>query len=64
MRLGEMRNEQAQAFGKPLDGVRVLAIEQLQSLPFATQLLARLGADVVRSRRRASATPAAGHCPP
>ena len=48
MRLGEVRNEQARPFGKPLDGVRVLAIEQLQSLPFATQLLARLGADVVK----------------
>ena len=32
----------------PLDGVRVLAAEQMQSLPFATQLLARLGADVVK----------------
>jgi crotonobetainyl-CoA:carnitine CoA-transferase CaiB-like acyl-CoA transferase len=28
--------------------VRVLALEQMQSLPFATQLLARLGADVVK----------------
>lgn len=34
--------------GAPLDGVRVLAIEQMQALPFATQLLARLGADVVK----------------
>ena len=33
---------------RPLDGVRVLALEQMQSLPFATQLLARLGADVVK----------------
>jgi formyl-CoA transferase len=32
----------------PLDGVRVLALEQMQALPFATQLLARLGADVVK----------------
>jgi crotonobetainyl-CoA:carnitine CoA-transferase CaiB-like acyl-CoA transferase len=32
----------------PLDGIRVLALEQMQSLPFATQLLARLGADVVK----------------
>lgn len=37
-----------QDFGKPLDGVRVLALEQAHALPFATQLLARLGADVVR----------------
>ena len=34
--------------GKPLSGVRILAIEQMQALPFATQLLARLGADVVK----------------
>ncbi len=32
----------------PLAGVRVLALEQMQSLPYATQLLARLGADVVK----------------
>lgn len=31
-----------------LDGVRILAIEQMQALPYATQLLARLGADVVK----------------
>ncbi len=34
--------------GKPLEGVRILAAEQMQALPFATQLLARLGADVVK----------------
>ena len=33
---------------RPLSGVRVLAVEQMQSLPFATQLLARLGAEVVK----------------
>lgn len=32
----------------PLAGVRVLALEQMQSLPYATQLLGRLGADVVK----------------
>ena len=36
------------AVGRPLEGVRVLAIEQMQALPYATQLLARLGADVVK----------------
>jgi crotonobetainyl-CoA:carnitine CoA-transferase CaiB-like acyl-CoA transferase len=34
--------------GRPLDGVRVLALEQMQAVPFATQLLARLGADVLK----------------
>ncbi|HVX18519.1 MAG TPA: CoA transferase [Acidimicrobiales bacterium] len=48
MRLGDIANAEAAPFGKPLDGVRVLAAEQMQSLPFATQLLARLGADVVK----------------
>ena len=33
---------------RPLDGVHILAAEQMQALPFATQLLARLGADVVK----------------
>jgi crotonobetainyl-CoA:carnitine CoA-transferase CaiB-like acyl-CoA transferase len=48
MRVGDVANEQAIAYGKPLDGVRILAIEQMQALPFATQLFARLGADVVK----------------
>jgi len=48
MRVGEVANEEAAAYGKPLDGVRVLALEQMQALPFATQLLARFGADVVK----------------
>ncbi|GMU77668.1 MAG: CoA transferase [Acidimicrobiia bacterium] len=48
MRLGEVANAEAQRYGKPLDGVRVLAIEQMQALPYGTQLLARLGADVVK----------------
>lgn len=34
--------------GLPLEGIRVLTIEQMQALPFGTQLLARLGADVVK----------------
>ncbi len=48
MRLGDSANESAAPHGKPLDGVRVLAAEQMQALPYATQLLARLGAEVVK----------------
>lgn len=48
MRLGDIANEGAADQPKPLAGVRVLAIEQMAALPFGTQLLARLGADVVK----------------
>jgi crotonobetainyl-CoA:carnitine CoA-transferase CaiB-like acyl-CoA transferase len=48
MKLGDTGNADALPFGKPLDGVRVLALEQMQALPYATQLLSRLGADVVK----------------
>jgi len=48
MRLGDIGNAEAQPYGKPLDGVRILAVEQMQALPYGTQLLARLGADVVK----------------
>jgi formyl-CoA transferase len=48
MRLGDTANADAAGYGKPLDGVRVLAAEQMQALPYATQLLARLGAEVVK----------------
>ena len=34
--------------GLPLEGVRVLAVEQMIAAPWATQLLGRLGADVVK----------------
>lgn len=43
-----MRHPERSAAGKPLDGVRVLSVEQMQALPYATQLLAQLGADVVK----------------
>ncbi len=47
MRLNEVRHAE-RGSSRPLDGVRVLAVEQMQALPFATQLLAHLGADVVK----------------
>lgn len=48
MRLGDVTNEGAAGFGKPLERVRILAAEQMQALPYATQMLARLGAEVVK----------------
>lgn len=48
MRLGETANDAGRSFGRPLDGVRVIALEQMQALPFATQLLSRLGAEVIK----------------
>jgi len=48
MRLGETANDAAAPFGRPLDGVRVVSLEQMQALPSATQILARLGADVIK----------------
>jgi crotonobetainyl-CoA:carnitine CoA-transferase CaiB-like acyl-CoA transferase len=48
--MGEMSGEERSDadFGRPLDGVRVLAIEQLQALPVATQMMVRMGAEVVK----------------
>jgi formyl-CoA transferase len=48
MRVGEVRHPERGAQGKPLAGIQVLAAEQMQALPYATQLLAYLGADVVK----------------
>ncbi len=48
MKLGEISNPGAMSFGKPLDGITILAVEQMQALPFGTMLLARLGATVVK----------------
>ena len=48
MRLGDTANPQDPDQPRPLEGVRILAAEQMAALPFATQLLARLGAEVVK----------------
>lgn len=48
MRIGAVENPERGAWGKPLEGVRILAAEQMQALPYATQLLAHLGAEVVK----------------
>ena len=48
MRLGDIANPGALSRGKPLDGIKVLALEQMQALPYCTQLLGRLGATVVK----------------
>ncbi len=48
MRIGETVHEERGKLGKPLEGVRILAAEQMQALPYATQLMAHLGAEVVK----------------
>jgi crotonobetainyl-CoA:carnitine CoA-transferase CaiB-like acyl-CoA transferase len=63
MQLGDVANADAAPHGKPLDGVRVLAAEQMQALPFATQLLARLGADVVKVEHPGSGESGRGSYP-
>ena len=32
----------------PLEGIRILAVEQMQAMPYGTQLLARMGAEVIK----------------
>ena len=63
MDLGEISNEEAAKYGKPLDGVKILAAEQMQALPFATQLLARLGAEVVKIEHPVNGESARGASP-
>ena len=47
----------------PLTGVRILAIEQMQALPFATQLLSHLGAEVVKIEHPVTGDSARGSLP-
>jgi crotonobetainyl-CoA:carnitine CoA-transferase CaiB-like acyl-CoA transferase len=63
VKLGDVANADAERYGKPLDGVRVLAAEQMQALPFGTQLLARLGADVVKVEHPAEGESGRGALP-
>ena len=35
MELGAITNPDAVQYGKPLEGVRILALEQMQALPYA-----------------------------
>jgi crotonobetainyl-CoA:carnitine CoA-transferase CaiB-like acyl-CoA transferase len=48
MALDEISPRREATKGGPLTGVRILALEQMQALPFATQLLGRLGAEVTK----------------
>ena len=51
MRIGDIANPVYADKPLPLAGIRVLAAEHMVALPFATQLMARLGADVVKVER-------------
>jgi formyl-CoA transferase len=48
MKLGEVVYPERAMCGKPLAGVRVLSVEQFQALPYATQLMSHLGAEIVK----------------
>ena len=48
MQLDTTYEEDRARWGKPLTGVTILAAEHMQALPFGTQLLAILGADVIK----------------
>lgn len=47
----------------PLAGIRILALEQMQALPYATQLLGRLGAEVVKIESPAGGDQGRGSLP-
>jgi len=48
VRVGEIRHPERGHWGKPLEGLNILAAEQMQALPYATQLMSHLGARVVK----------------
>jgi formyl-CoA transferase len=47
----------------PLAGIRILAVEQMQALPFATQLLSHLGAEIVKVEHPVTGDSARGALP-
>jgi crotonobetainyl-CoA:carnitine CoA-transferase CaiB-like acyl-CoA transferase len=48
VQLDTIYEEERGRWGKPLAGLTILAAEHMQALPFGTQLLAMLGADVIK----------------
>ena len=48
MELDRIYHEDRAQWGAPLEGLRILAAEHMQALPFGTQLLAELGAQVIK----------------
>jgi len=48
---------------RPLEGVRILAVEQMQALPYATQLMGRLGAEIVKVEHPRTGESARGALP-
>ena len=63
MKLGEVVNPEFAREPRPLTGIRILAAEQMAAMPFATQLMARLGADVVKVERPAGGESGRGATP-
>ena len=55
--------EEEPSIVRPLHGVRILAVEQMAALPFATQLMARLGAEAVKVEYPSTGDSARGSLP-
>ena len=63
MKLGDVANPQPPEWPRPLAGITVLAAEQMQALPYATQLLGRLGADIIKVEHPTSGDSGRGALP-
>ena len=59
MKVGDIANGDAAANGKPLDGIRVLALEQMQCLPHGGARDAQFGGDLLLLDARLGPQPAA-----